>query len=149
MEQIKLQRYRASMADWLNENCFNRIVTLTFNRAASVEHAYCALKQWHARVDRSFLGNKWQKKSPDRRMFSIFFMENDNATRHWHGLVRSIGDEHFDEYAHSHWKEIVPYGGSHVDGYRADGKWTHYIMKRLGHDEMMKEFVLSTQFIGS
>lgn len=139
--------YKENMVEWLKQQNFSHIATLTFNGGASTEHAYATLKRWHARMDRLMLGRHWLDAPVERRLFSVFFMENDNGTRHWHGMARSGDIAGFADNALKAWKKYVPYGGTHVDLYDRSGNWANYIVKRLDHFDMRQEFVLSTQFI--
>lgn len=139
--------YKENMAGWLQQQRFNFIVTLTFNGNASAEHAYGTLKRWHARMDRAMLGRYWLDAPAEQRLFSVFFMENDNGTRHWHGLARSNSIVGFADSALKAWKKYVPYGSAHIDLYDQNGNWAHYIVKRLDRNDMRQEFVISTQFM--
>lgn len=139
--------YKEGMVEWLKQQDFNQILTLTFNGNASVEYAYGALKRWHARIDRVMLGRYWLDVPVEQRLFSVFFMENDNGTRHWHGMARSNSTMDFADSALRAWKKYVPYGSAHVDFYDRNGNWAKYIVKRLDRFDMRQEFVLSTQFM--
>ncbi|OUR75553.1 hypothetical protein A9Q83_17195 [Alphaproteobacteria bacterium 46_93_T64] len=106
------------MGKWLAEKDWDYFVTLATNKSPNSLHndslvswANKQLHNWHARMDRKFLGPKWQNKK-DQRIEFVAFLEHADSNIHWHLMVKLHAPKHdiFESEASATWLSIVPSG---------------------------------------
>ena len=110
--------YAIQTGKWLAETDWDFFVTLATNKSSDslnndslVSWANRMLHLWHAKIDRSFLGPKWQNKQ-DQRIQFVAFLEHANSNIHWHLMVKFDEPTHdiFKAEASAAWASIVPSG---------------------------------------
>jgi len=112
------KEYAIKMGEWLAETEWDYFVTLATNKSSDSLHndslvgwANKQLHNWHARMDRKFLGPKWQNKK-DKRIEFVAFLEHADSNIHWHLMVKLHEPKHdvFAAEASANWLSIVPSG---------------------------------------
>ena len=76
MTTVEHQRQREAMQAFLNAQDWTWAVTTVFNRETGFAGGKHALKAFHARIDRAFLGRNWQHAPAERRSFAVWFPEH-------------------------------------------------------------------------
>lgn len=166
--------YVETVRDWLLETEWTYFVTLNPNintplyRVSPdfIQKQRSFLKRWQAKIDRRFLGPRWQRKPPSLRTRFVAFPERGpkGDLLHWHCLLKpacSGRDLDFERVARdafdSAWIEtfiapyqaefeVVPKGQIDIRPYhRASAR---YSTKKLWSMFGSENFVLSEEFQG-
>ena len=109
------------------------------------------LKEWHARIDRKRLGNKWARKTKAAdRMFFFPIPEHVNSNYHFH-LMTTVPTrcDIFEAWAQAVWVQVAR-GGSltfkklETNDDRAER--ISYMTKDAWQLDQLENFVISTEF---
>lgn len=122
-------------------------VTLVFNDTVPITRATRLLGIFFSMVDGHFLKNDWAKKT-EQRVFAIVFPENIFSNTHFHGVF-AVAPEFADEFpkvANEQWTKLAP-AGNVVSKLIWDLPHAiDYITKQANSDDVMENFIISTQF---
>ena len=136
---------RDAYVDWLSGLEFHWYVTLAFNHAASVQGARTRFRAWIGRIDRRYLGKRWNKLPNDARTLACGAIENPTTNLHLHVLLKmpskALHRPLADQIAtfKKHWKVLEPAGAAHIQQITHDPRRVAgYVFKQLtqlGHIE--------------
>ena len=147
-------RARRALRNWLCELNPNYFVTTNFNRDTTFEGARHCLRHWHGCVDRKLLGKNWCKKPNVARTFFIGFAEHPDSNLNYHLLLRVPDSEKhqtFEKIAADYWTRIVASGSLDLQKLNTDHELrikSRYATKDLWLDELLEQFVISSEFNG-
>ncbi|MBT4116281.1 MAG: hypothetical protein HOE84_07635 [Rhodospirillaceae bacterium] len=144
--------YRRELAAWLVQLKPEVFVTLNFNRETTVQGGWKTLKEFHARLDRKFLGTDWSTRGFERSDF-IFFPENIQTNFHYHGLgVLPVNAERYTTQSlrviiNDIWKALVPSGTTDFQLITASPEiLANYVTKQVSHDASRAGYITSREF---
>ncbi|MGE4431819.1 MAG: hypothetical protein AB7E05_13870 [Sphingobium sp.] len=132
---VARSEYRAALVRWIADFKPSLYVTFVFNSPISPRSAKDRLDAFHARMDRTLLGPKWQAKPEDRARF-IGFVEKAETNIHVHAVfdLPTKQDRIFVEKAPSIWKELAPAGNIDIQTVTYAEGVADYITKEIRPD---------------
>lgn len=144
-------KLRQAYTDILVEQDCDLFVTLMFNRPSSAEEIRDRLKALLARLDRHFLGRRWQKKR-DQRTVMYGAPEHLTSNAHVHCMFRRpmaerpVRKRDFFTFLDNRWKEYVPRGKADRQMARDITNVSSYMLKTLRKPDDFSSIILSTDF---
>lgn len=142
MTSVELKRLRDTITGFVASQDWSWAVTAVFNRDTSPAGGRRALKAFHARIDRAFLGRNWQHAPADRRSFALWFPEHVQSNLHFHGMIRVPAEfaDRFLTVGAGAWKDLAPAGNLLTKPITDLAYWGGYITK-----ENVLDFVTSDE----
>ncbi len=151
MELIEKKKLRREFEDLIERFGPSHFITLATNAYKPVAGLRMRdlLKAWSARVNRSLLGGRWQKK-PDEHIQFYAFLEKPKENPHWHLLVqadlemiedRDEWEKRFAFFAEKAWVDLLPSGTIDIQEYKTREVIEYTLKAALGEVEYISYFV--------
>lgn len=143
MTTVERKMLRDTVMGFLAAQEWTWAVTAVFNRETSFDGGKHALKAFHARIDRAFLGRNWQRAPIERRSHGVWFPEHPQSNFHFHGLIHMPAEfaDRFLAVGAATWKDLAPAGNLMTKPITDLTGWGGYVTK-----ENVLDFVISREF---
>lgn len=144
------RRCREALQDWIEKKPWQYFVTLNFNTTSSPTAARAKFRAFDQRLDRKWLGPKYQEY-PLRRTLIIAFQEHIYSNFHFHCLLNFRtevvpGSDEVDHRIGSAWSSVLAGGTAFVIAKPTLERLASYLTKETWRESQYEGFIISTEF---
>lgn len=159
---------RDAIRQWLMTMSFTHFGTFNFNCSTTLESARKKLRHFHACWDNEIFGKRYNRATPEKRLFMCVFPEHINTNTHFHALIRSSikttgNTPDFRLEAPKLWENIIASGSLYIPEVPAEKlalmsdesvisgeqlqRIANYITKDTIKQKNYDSFILSNEFL--